>query len=142
MRKPDRFKQATAAISKCHRRDTIMLDALTFSQLSAIGLGKLATKPTSIEGNQLEASKVLWTSEDSSLRVGVWECSPGRFTADRDANSETCYILSGRVTLHMEDGTAKEVKAGEMLVLPRGWTGEWTIHETTRKLYVVHAAAA
>ena len=26
---------------------------------------------------------------------------------------------------------------GEMLVLPIGWKGEWTIHETTRKLYFI-----
>ena len=26
---------------------------------------------------------------------------------------------------------------GEVLVLPIGWSGEWTIHEKTRKLYFI-----
>ena len=29
---------------------------------------------------------------------------------------------------------------GEMFVLPRGWRGEWTIHEQTRKIYTMVAA--
>ncbi|RVA73946.1 cupin, partial [Mesorhizobium sp. M7A.F.Ca.US.006.04.2.1] len=28
-----------------------------------------------------------------------------------------------------------------MLVLPKGWKGEWTIHEKTRKLYILHFEA-
>ena len=30
------------------------------------------------------------------------------------------------------------LSSGELLVLPLGWKGEWTIHEHTRKLYVLH----
>jgi uncharacterized cupin superfamily protein len=29
-----------------------------------------------------------------------------------------------------------------VLVLPKGWKGEWTIHEPTRKLYILHFEAA
>lgn len=75
---------------------------------------------------------------DGLLEVGVWECTPGRFTASRDTNSETCHIVSGRVSLHGPEGRIQEVSAGEMLVLPKGWRGERTIHETTRKLYILH----
>ena len=28
------------------------------------------------------------------------------------------------------------------LVLPKGWRGEWELHATTRKLYVMHHDAA
>ncbi len=73
------------------------------------------------------------------MKIGVWECTPGRFSADRSAASETCHLIAGRVTLHGLDGSSRDVSAGGMLVLPRGWRGEWTIHETTRKLYVLHA---
>ncbi|PZV39410.1 cupin domain-containing protein [Mesorhizobium kowhaii] len=119
-----------------------MIDFQTFAHLASIDLGEPEPKPTSISGDQLEASRTLWTSPDGTLEVGVWACTPGRFTATRDSNSETCHIVSGRVSLHGPDGRSKEVGAGEMLVLPKGWKGEWTIHEPTRKLYILHFEAA
>jgi len=115
-----------------------MIPFETFAQLANIDLGAPAAKPTSIEGNQVEAAKTLWTSPDGSLEVGVWECSPGRFTANREANSEVCHILSGRVSLHDPDGRTREIGPGELLILPIGWKGEWMIHEKTRKLYMFH----
>lgn len=116
-----------------------MIAFLATSDLAALDLGEASPKPTSMEGNQREASRELWRSGDGLMRIGVWECTPGRFTASRDAASETCHLIAGRVTLHDPDGRSRELVAGDLLVLPRGWRGEWTIHETTRKLYVLHA---
>ncbi len=118
-----------------------MTDFQTFAHLASIDLGEPAPKPTSLEGSQVEAAKTLWSSPDGKLEVGVWECTPGRFTASRDTNSETCHIVSGRVSLHGPEGRSQEVGPGEMLVLPKGWRGEWTIHEKTRKLYIIHEEA-
>ncbi|MBL0371234.1 DUF861 domain-containing protein [Rhizobium sp. KVB221] len=112
-----------------------MINFQTFAHLATIDLGEALPKATSIEGDQREASHTLWTSDDGLVEVGVWECTPGRFTAARETNSEICHIVSGRVSLHNSDGTTKEVGPGEVLVLPIGWKGEWTIHEKTRKLY-------
>ena len=116
-----------------------MIDSQTFVHLASIDLGAPRPKPTSISGDQYEASQTLWTSPDGHVETGVWECSPGRFTAVRDTSSEICHIVSGRVSLHNSDGTSKGVGPGEVLVLPIGWKGEWTIHETTRKLYILHS---
>lgn len=117
--------------------DDDMIAFQTFAHLAAIDLGAPSPKPTSIAGNQLEAAKTLWTSPDGKAEAGVWECTPGRFTANRETNSEICHIVHGRVTLHDGDGRSRDVGPGEMLVLPIGWKGEWTIHETTRKLYFI-----
>jgi uncharacterized cupin superfamily protein len=114
-----------------------MINFQTFSHLASIDLGKPEAKPTSIGGDQYEASQTLWTSDDGLVEVGVWECTPGRFTAARETNSEICHIVSGRVSLHNSDGSTKDVGPGEVLVLPIGWTGEWTLHEKTRKLYIM-----
>ena len=56
-----------------------------------------------------------------------------------EATTGLRHILSGRVSLHSPDGTSQEVGPGEMLVLPKGWKGEWTIHEQTRKIYTMVA---
>ena len=34
-------------------------------------------------------------------------------------------------------GTAVELTAGDVLVLPKGWSGRWDILEPVRKLYVI-----
>ena len=108
-----------------------MTDFQTFAHLTTIDLGTPVSKPTSIDGEQFEAAKTLWTSPDGALEIGVWECTPGRFATAREDNSETCHIVSGRVSLHGPDGRTQEVNPGEVLVLPKGWRGEWTIHERT-----------
>ena len=114
-----------------------MISFQNVDQLASLDLGPPQPKPTSIEGHQMEAARTLWSSPDGKAEAGVWECSPGRFTANRETNSEICHIISGRVTLHDGDGRARSLGPGDMLVLPIGWKGEWTIHEMTRKLYFI-----
>ena len=116
-----------------------MIHVDNFGELISRDIGAFAPKPTSIEGDQQEAATVLWTSPDGKMETGIWECTPGRFTADRTHNAEICHLLTGRVTLHNGDGTAQEIGAGEMFVLPLGWRGEWTIHERTRKIFTMVA---
>jgi uncharacterized cupin superfamily protein len=93
-------------------------------------------KPTSLDG-QRESTLVGWEAADASVEVGVWECGPGRFTSVRDGFSEVCQILSGRATIEGEDGVSAELEPGSAIVLPSGWRGTWTVHETIRKTYVV-----
>ncbi|WP_181706474.1 cupin domain-containing protein [Chthonobacter rhizosphaerae] len=119
-----------------------MIDLDTFKHLAGIDLGAPAPKPTSFEGDQREAARTLWTSPDGSVEIGVWECTPGRFTADRSTTSEMCHIISGRVEMTTLDGETRDLGAGDLLVLPVGWRGTWRIVETTRKLYIMHQAPA
>lgn len=121
--------------------NSAMVEFLSMPGLASIDLGEAKPKPTSIADEQFEASKQLWCSADGAMRIGIWECTPGRFSAVRETSSETCYIISGRITLHGGDGIAHELSAGDMLVLPHGWRGEWTIYEQTRKLYILHSDA-
>ncbi|GAA4161068.1 cupin domain-containing protein [Shinella granuli] len=116
-----------------------MISFENFGDLLQRDIGAFAPKPTSIEGDQQEATLPLWTSPDGKMETGIWECTPGRFTADRSEIAEICHILSGRVTLHNGDGTSRRIGPGEMFVLPLGWRGEWTIHEQTRKIYTMVA---
>lgn len=117
-----------------------MFQFLATHDLASLDLGEPSAKPASIDCEQLEAAVELWRSSDGLMKIGVWECTPGRFSANREAASETCHFISGRVTLRNADGTSRDFGAGDLLVLPQGWTGEWTIHEKTRKLYVMHTA--
>ena len=119
-----------------------MISLEHFGDLLTRDIGPFAPKPTSIEGDQQEASETLWTSPGGGMETGIWECTPGRFTADRSTTSEMCHIISGRVEMRTQDGTVRELTAGDLLTLPQGWRGEWVLKETTRKLYVIHKGTA
>ena len=110
--------------------------ALVHLEATTAGLPEPVAKPTSLDG-QVEASLEAWKAADGSIDVGVWECGPGRFTAVRDGVTEVCQILAGRATIEGEDGVSAELGPGSAIVLPSGWRGTWTIHETVRKTYVM-----
>lgn len=113
-----------------------MIDLSIFSTLSGIDLGALSDKPTALTPGQQEAATVLWSSPERGVEIGVWECSPGRFTADRSATAEFCYFLRGRIVMTEADGTRRELVAGDALLLPQGWKGTWEISEHVRKIFV------
>ena len=93
-------------------------------------------KPTSLN-KQLESSVDIWISDDGLLETGVWECSPGTFTATRDGYDEVATILAGTATVTDSQGGTIDVGPGSVIVTPSGWTGTWTVHETLRKTYVI-----
>lgn len=113
-----------------------MIDLSVFTALSGIDLGALAGKPTTLNPGQQEAAVSLWASPDGALDIGLWECSPGRFTADRSAAAEFCYFLAGKIVMTQLDGTRRDLGPGDAVMLPRGWKGTWEIVEHTRKIYV------
>ncbi len=115
---------------------------LVAKSLGRMTLPPSVPKPTSLRADQVEATKPFWQSADGTLHVGVWECSPGRFTADREHNNEICHILSGRVEMRHTDGRVEELVAGDTLILPKGWKGEWNVLETVRKMFVFHTPDA
>lgn len=96
-------------------------------------------KPTSLT-HQLESTLSAWS--DSTVNVGIWECEPGEFTADRTAATEVCQILSGSAVVTGEDGTTAHVGPGSLLVLPHGWRGRWLIEQHLRKTFVLISASA
>ena len=118
-----------------------MIDLETFGDLAGVALGPFKPKPTTLTEGQEEAAAQLWASPDGRTSIGVWECTPGHFTADRTAAGEYCHIISGRASVSNTDGSrTREIGPGVLLVLPQGWTGEWIIHEHMRKLYVISAS--
>lgn len=115
-----------------------MIDLSGFLALAGMELDDFAPKPTTIEGDQKEATRTLWQSPDGKLEIGIWECTPGRFTADRSQAAEFCHFLSGVVEMRHADGRVERLGPGDALMLPRGWKGEWRLLEQTRKIYVFY----
>ena len=115
-----------------------MIDFSVFGDLTKIPLTVFTKKPTSVTEGQLEASKELWISADGRIKLGVWECTAGQFTADRSTTAEYCHVISGSALVENEvEQNIREIKGGDLLVLPKGWKGKWTITEHMRKLYIL-----
>jgi uncharacterized cupin superfamily protein len=72
------------------------------------------------------------------VRAGIWQCTPGGWPVEPRTDTETCYILSGsaRVT-DGTTGTVYEVRAGDVIIQPKGWSGRWDVTETIRKVYSI-----
>lgn len=114
-----------------------MIDFSIFQALSGLDLGALADKPTTLTQGQQEAATALWTSPDGKIEIGVWECSPGRFTADRALAAEFCHFLEGSIVMTDAQGQRRTLGPGDAILLPRGWKGTWEIARHTRKIYVM-----
>ena len=115
-----------------------MIDLKLFGDLDSLPKGEFKPKPTTLTAGQKEALQPLWESLDGLTKVGIWDCTPGTFTADRTAMAELCHILSGSATVTNYDGSgSRRIEAGGLLILPIGWRGEWQVHETIRKIYVL-----
>jgi uncharacterized cupin superfamily protein len=72
-------------------------------------------------------------------RTGIWESAPGKFR--RVATSaEVMHVLSGSMTFTPTVGEAVTVRAGDSLFFSSNTLGEWEVHETVRKLFVVFPA--
>lgn len=75
--------------------------------------------------------------EGGGVQIGIWECTPGGWSIENRPDHETVQILSGQARLTNADQTSVELTAGDVLTLPKGWSGRWDIVETVRKLYFI-----
>jgi len=78
-------------------------------------------------------------AEQAGGSIGIWECQPGGWPVVDRADTEIAVILGGRARITDEaTGTVHAVGAGDVVVLPPGWTGRWDVEETVRKIYTVY----
>jgi uncharacterized protein len=88
-------------------------------------------------GQPRMSGRILFATADDSVEVGVWACTPGGWAIVERADTETERILSGLARLTDVAGTSVDLGPGDVLVLPKGWSGRRDILEPVRKLYVL-----
>ena len=117
-----------------------MINLKKFQTLNSVVIANFKPKPTSISENQEEATIQLWVSKDGKTQIGVGECTPGEFTADRSKDAEYCHILFGSASVLNQNYTeGRKLSSGDLLVLPIGWKGSRIIHEHVRELSVLQS---
>jgi uncharacterized cupin superfamily protein len=92
-------------------------------------LGEPLDSPMSTAGLRL------WQSGDASIRTGLWECTEGRFRTHFDTGEgEVIWVANGTLTCVEDDGPTTQLVPGDVMLFPPGWSGEWRIEESLRKV--------
>lgn len=86
-------------------------------------------------GTPMTSGRVIYDGD--GVQVGVWECTPGGWAIVSRADHETVRIMRGQARLTDEGGRFVVVGPGDVVTLPRGWSGRWDVLETVRKFYVL-----
>lgn len=107
------------------------------AQPVSLPLGGFSARQDALTPGMAEAEREDFADPATGIEVGVWEGTPGRFPARRDGYSEICQILSGHAILHTDGGADVELRTGDTIVMPTGWSGAWTLIAPMRKLYVI-----
>ena len=80
--------------------------------------------------------RLLSKGPNNQPETGIWVCTPGTWplSIPRD---EFCHFVAGRATYTRDDGEVIDVDAGTCVTFPAGWTGQCTVHETIRNIYML-----
>jgi len=114
--------------------------AKVLRSLETVSFADLVPKPTAVDGTEpKDATDNAFTVDASKVDLGFWECSPGSFKTARDGVNEVIFVLEGRATLVSDAGERVDHQAGDLVLIPNGWSGVWEIHEHFRKQYVTIA---
>jgi len=105
--------------------------ATTYSDLVDWGV-----QSDAIEGVSRSTGRLLFKGPNNQPETGIWVCTPGRWrlSIPRD---EFCNFVSGKAIYRSDDGEIIEVEAGTAVMFPAGWTGECTVVETMRNIYML-----
>jgi uncharacterized cupin superfamily protein len=93
-------------------------------------------QPDAIEGISRSTGKLVHKGPNNQPESGIWVCTPGRWrlSIPRD---EFCHFVAGHATYRCDDGEVIEVTSETVVMFPAGWTGECTVHDTIRNIYML-----
>lgn len=72
-----------------------------------------------------------------NIMVSVYEAGPGKVRIEGSVYDEFITILKGRLILTPDVGGEYEFKAGDSLIVPKGYRGGWEMPVPYRELIVV-----
>jgi uncharacterized cupin superfamily protein len=90
-----------------------------------------------VRGRPLQRTWHHFTSSDEKFLAGLWEAEPGCWNI-RYTENEFCQIVAGRSVLRDDEGRERIVGSGDSFVIPAGFSGQWEVLETTKKIYVIY----
>ncbi len=95
---------------------------------------------TPLSGDIVVRDRSYLADSEHGVYSGSWESEPGTSRWEFTTTGEVITVVSGLMTVTEDGGEPVTVSAGDTAYFPIGWKGEWTVHETLRKVYVVYSA--
>ncbi|MCV7225387.1 cupin domain-containing protein [Mycolicibacterium komossense] len=117
----------------------MIADSALFSALDAMSVQLEPSDPPTriVAGAPQCAERVLVLT--AGVEIGVWEVTAGRFLSTKPDSGEVMHFLAGSGTLSHPDGSVTNIGPGVTVSLRPGWSGEWNVTETVRKVYAIYA---
>ena len=100
-----------------------------------VGLPAPTARSGATSGDPRESAVVL--HKDDTLEIGVWECSPGVFPGARPGYNEFMVVVKGAGSIATTGGETIEFEPGTVFFTLDGWTGQWDVRESIRKVYAI-----
>ncbi|WP_426416673.1 cupin domain-containing protein [Aestuariirhabdus sp. LZHN29] len=90
-----------------------------------------------ITGNPEQSLWNHYSDPSEQFFSGVWQSEPGCWRIDYSEH-EFCQILQGHSIVRDTEGNEVHLRSGDNFVIPAGFSGEWEVIETTKKIYVIY----
>ncbi len=135
----DAPEPASAAEPAVKQPSPVRLDR---EKLAGLGLEEYPAMSAEeiLEGGSGQRGEVFFVGDE--LAVGVWEADASILAiAEPLPYDEFVTVLSGKLILTDEQGTAKEYLPGESVVIPKGFVGTWQMLGNFREIYVMEKEA-
>jgi uncharacterized cupin superfamily protein len=88
------------------------------------------------QGSPVEYTRAL--CKHQATAVGSWGCTEGVFAGSANRpTTEIFLVVEGAGDVIDLDGTAHAWRAGDVVVLPKGWSGRWDVQRPIRKVWAV-----
>ncbi|TWP32669.1 cupin domain-containing protein [Leekyejoonella antrihumi] len=92
---------------------------------------------TILEGEPAGRGFTLYEDFANGARgTGVFECEPSKTTYKLEFN-EIIYVLEGKVTIELQNGSKVNLTPGMQAFLPAGHISTWTFHTKFREVWVL-----
>lgn len=87
-------------------------------------------------GSPVEYTRPL--CKHGATAVGSWGCTRGVFAGSANRpTTEIFLVVEGVGDVVDLDGTVHSWRAGDVVILPKGWSGKWDVREPIRKIWAV-----
>jgi len=92
-----------------------------------------------LEGSPQASAKQIAGSDDGTMKVIVWSCTPGKFRWEYSVD-ETVQIVSGEVVVTDHQGKERRLGPGDSAFFPAGSASVWRVVDEVRKVAVCRTA--
>lgn len=89
------------------------------------------------DGEAADVTMLYASLTEGAIDSGVWSCGVGGWDETDYAVDEVMVMVEGRLEITDTDGATRQLVAGDMFFLPKGWSGRWEVLEPMKKVYVI-----